>query len=164
MLRSVRTVVNNQADAEDILSDTFCYALERIRAGTLDGSTPLFRWAWTTIRWRAAHHTQASRRRFVIVFNEQAPTRAEPAKDVDVLMRDRITLLLAELDPMDASLILRLAEGFTRDEIASALGLPLRTYDTVRVAVIDRFHTAWRAQFGEESISESMLSEATRSW
>jgi RNA polymerase sigma-70 factor (ECF subfamily) len=129
--RVVRSMVPGDADAEDIVQDTFLKALGALDRYTRRPGTRFISWllaiAVNTVRKRAAKLG-----RIDAMDAEALEARADEALDSDPLgagldqarLRERLLLLLAELPDRDRwSLTLRYGGGLSAAEVAAICGL-----------------------------------------
>lgn len=127
--RVARSVVRDNALAEDVVQETFIKAWQH--ADTFAGEVPIRNWLL-----RIAHNVAVSTLRTI---RDQATdpgtlpqtSRTEPGPDTVVETRMTITDALEQLDPLSRSIVvLREVEMFSYDEISDILDLPLPTVKT----------------------------------
>jgi RNA polymerase sigma-70 factor (ECF subfamily) len=139
-----RTLTGNDADAEDVVQETFAGACES--AGSFRGESSVKTWL-TKILVRRAAKTRRSGRRWNLNFLSRsappAPAAAKtPTDGVD--SRLDVTEMLARLSPEHREVIvLRELQGLSYEEIAAALGVPRGTVESrlhrARRELKDRF-------------------------
>ena len=135
----VRTMVHDDADAEDLTQDVFVRVWKSIGRFRGDSafSTWLFRIAVNVAR---THLSRRSRwRLFSRPASDESPDAPADAEDLpsperledDVVRRDLIDRALATLSPdLRAAVTLRDVEGLEYREIARALDIPLGTVES----------------------------------
>jgi RNA polymerase sigma-70 factor (ECF subfamily) len=128
--------VRTREDAEDVVQEAFARAWKDL--DRYDASRPFAPWFFTIVRNAARNAHRRDRRWQEVPITddvvERVPDERQDRDPVDRLhFDDRIVALLEELSPMQRSCF-RLAEleGFSRDEVATMLGV---TAATVRVHV-----------------------------
>jgi RNA polymerase sigma factor (sigma-70 family) len=121
LYRYCRSIVGNDADAQDALQSAFAAALVALRRGGRDA--PLRPWLF-----RITHNEAVSllrRRRPVVELTEGTEAAAPSAAD-RALERERLTLLVSDLrelgDRQRGALVMRELSGLSHAEIALALG------------------------------------------
>src|SRR6185437_4363470 len=121
LYRYVRTIVSEDADAQDALQSTFMRALAALRRGQRDA--PLRPWLF-----RIAHNEAVSllrRRRPTVELSEAAHPRAPSAAE-DSAQRARLVQLVGDLqqlsDRQRRALVMRELSGLSHEQIALALG------------------------------------------
>ena len=121
LYRYCRSILNNDADAQDALQSTFAAAFASLRAGQRDA--PMRPWLF-----RIAHNESISilRRRRPAVELSQAPEHATSSIEDQVAERAALSVLLRDLhqltDRQRSALVLRELSGLSHQEIAIALG------------------------------------------
>jgi RNA polymerase sigma factor (sigma-70 family) len=122
LYRYCRSIVGNEADAQDALQSTFVAALVALRRGARDA--PVRPWLF-----RIAHNESISllRRRRPTVELSQAPDPGAPSAAEQAFERDRLQLLVSDLrelgDRQRGALVMRELSGLSHEEIAVALGV-----------------------------------------
>jgi RNA polymerase sigma-70 factor, ECF subfamily len=146
-------LVGNDADAEDVLQETFLGAVGQLK--DFQGRSAVKTWL-TRILINQAHNLRRSRRvrRATSVddapSNDRSLTHHSPADPVGHRMD--IEKMLATLAPeFREVLILRDLQGFTYDEIAQALNIPRGTVESR----IHRARTTIRQRFQEYGGTEA---------
>jgi RNA polymerase sigma-70 factor (ECF subfamily) len=122
----LRTLTRNSADADDIAQETFLAAWTQARR--FRGESSVRSWL-CAIAWRKAqgmHRSAFRRARRESAYHEMTPASSGGAGSADA--RIAVTEALAAL-PLDqrGAVALCLGCGFTHEEAAAALGLPLGT-------------------------------------
>ena len=125
-----RTLTGSDADAEDVVQETFAGACEA--AGRFRGESSVKTWL-TKILVRRAAKARRSGRRWSLNFLAQsappAPASEAPTRGVDSRMD--VTEMLARLSPEHREvLVLRELQGLSYEEIAAALGVPRGTVES----------------------------------
>src|SRR5436305_7479529 len=122
LFRYCRSIVGNDADAQDVLQSSLASALVALRNGTRDA--PLRPWLF-----RISHNeavTLLRRRRPSVELSEQLEPVAPSAVE-DVLRRERLATLVADLQELGerqrGALVMRELSGLSHAEIAVVLGV-----------------------------------------
>ena len=143
LYRYCRSIVGNEADAQDVLQSTFASALVALRRGARDA--PLRPWLF-----RIAHNEAISllrRRRPTVELSDSVDLRAPSAAE-QALERARLELLVRDLrelgDRQRGALVMRELSGLGHEEIALALDV---TVGTAKQAIFEARQTL--AEFAE---------------
>jgi RNA polymerase sigma-70 factor, ECF subfamily len=143
LFRVARSILKNEADAEDALQDAYLQAYRRI--GDFRGEAQLGTWLTRIVINQALMRLRADRRdRVVVAFNQADANGGDAATDVpdekaespnDAAFRAEIRRLLEhridELPlPMRTVLIMRDVEDMSVQETAESLGIPPATVRT----------------------------------
>ena len=141
------------ADAEDVLSETWLRAVERLRGFEWRG-IGLLHWLSAIARRTALERLRRAHREEVVpdlaeIFGE-VPDGA-PSAEADMIaaerlrrMRDRVAATLALLPPRHAdALSLRLLEGRERTECAEAFGISIGAFDVLLHRAARGFARRW---------------------
>jgi RNA polymerase sigma factor (sigma-70 family) len=121
LYRYCRSILNNEADAQDALQSSFAAAFASLRAGQRDA--PIRPWLF-----RIAHNESISilRRRRPVLELTQAPDYAMSSIEDQVVERAALSTLMRDLheltDRQRSALVLRELSGLSHQEIAIALG------------------------------------------
>jgi RNA polymerase sigma factor (sigma-70 family) len=121
LYRYCRSILNNDADAQDALQSAFAAAFASLRAGQRDA--PMRPWLF-----KIAHNESISilRRRRPALELSQAPEPATGSIEDQVAERAALSVLLRDLrqltDRQRSALVLRELSGLSHQEIAIALG------------------------------------------
>jgi RNA polymerase sigma factor (sigma-70 family) len=121
LYRYSRSIVRDDADAEDVLQSTFASAFVALKRGQRDA--PLRPWLF-----RIAHNEAISlvRRRRAGADATEAPERHAPSAEERAGERARLAVLVADLQELPerqrGALLMRELSGLSHDEIAIALG------------------------------------------
>jgi RNA polymerase sigma factor (sigma-70 family) len=122
LYRYCRSIVGNDADAQDALQSAFAAALVALRRGARDA--PLRPWLF-----RITHNEAVSllRRRRPVVELTEADEPAAPSTVERALERERLALLVSDLrelgDRQRGALLMRELSGLSHAEISLALGI-----------------------------------------
>ena len=130
-----RALTGNEADAEDVVQETFAAACEA--AGSFRGEASVKTWLTKILVRRAARSRRAGLRwRFLSLSSPAAadepppaPASPGPASAVDSDMD--VTVMLERLSPEHREVIvLRELQGLSYEEMAAALGVPRGTVES----------------------------------
>jgi len=122
LYRYCRSIVGNDADAQDALQSAFAAALVALRRGARDA--PLRPWLF-----RITHNEAVSllRRQRPVVELTEADAPTAPSTVERALERERLTLLVSDLrelgDRQRGALLMREMSGLSHAEISLALGI-----------------------------------------
>lgn len=156
--RIIRPRVRGQADAEDVLVETFTVALEKLAEFQWRGRS-LFGWL-ARIAINKCHDlgrgvARDDKRRDALR-HEPVPSPPRPDERVSRLA-DRaaatrqVEAVLATMNPRyGLALRLRLLEGRERAECAERLEIKLGTFDVLLLRATRSFRKAWQRLYGEE--------------
>jgi RNA polymerase sigma factor (sigma-70 family) len=143
LYRYCRSILHNDADAQDALQSTLAGALAALQRGKRDA--PLRPWLF-----RIAHNEAISlvRRRGDFGELTEAPERGVPSAEDAAGGRARLALLIADLrelpDRQRGALLMRELSGLSHEEIATALGTSV---GTAKQAIFEARRAL--AEFGE---------------
>ncbi len=162
MSRVIRPRTGTEADAEDVLVDTFRTALEMLDRFRWMGRS-FFSWLARIAANKCVDVARAGKSRAGAVER----FAAEPGDDGDALRPDRLVLaqaerehlgervgvVMGELNPRYArALQLRLLDGLERAECAERMEVRIGTFDVVLLRAVRAFRKRWAQRFGEEDI------------
>ena len=156
--RVIRPRVRTDADAEDVLVESFVTALRKLDQFQWQGRS-LFGWlariAVNTCHDLGRLAAREERRRIALVARDLTP----PPRPDDVVerlsdrerARTQIAVVLDELRPRYAlALRFRLLEDLPRSECAQMLEVSVATFDVVLLRAVLAFRKLWAARFSED--------------
>ena len=131
ILRSALVMTGNAAEAEDLTQETFLQAMRGLNR--FDGRSRLETWVYSILlnqhRRRLRTKERSWRRR--LRWFHQKTKKQEPSPVTPLLeseLKETLWSRVAELpEPQKQAVLLRYAEGFTYEEIASLLDCPIGT-------------------------------------
>lgn len=140
------------ADAEDVLSETFETALSRVRSFEWRG-TPLLHWLSAIARRKVLEHVRRRSRReqHALPMDDLEPGDGVPTAEAELVrlvevesVRKKVHDTLAALNPRYAEVLrLRLLANRSREDCAAALGLSVPTFDVVLHRAVKAFAKEW---------------------
>jgi RNA polymerase sigma-70 factor (ECF subfamily) len=137
--------------AEDLTQEVFLRALE---APPLNPKPWLFAVALNMARDEGRRDTREGRRLELLKGEAQGATAPAPDEDLEQSeQRSAVRQALAQLTEQDRSALLLKAEGFSYDEIASALGLAKGAIGTTLARARRRLVEAYRGREGMSDVA-----------
>jgi len=131
--RLARYLTRNDADADDVVQDSYLRALRHFGGFRGQGEVQGRAWVLSIVRntaysWRSRHHAEASAVEFDEALHGEAA--GEPA-DAELARRDARETLAQALDGLPRELreviLLREIEGLSYKEIGDVVGVPIGT-------------------------------------
>ncbi|GAA3872408.1 RNA polymerase sigma factor [Leifsonia kafniensis] len=147
------TVVRNQADAEEVLSDTFLTLWrKRESVGFIDGSA--LPWLIATTRYQSLNRRRAGFREAAISLNDEIDSHTSVGADVTAAERQltaRLDEIIAGLGPLEQRIVqLCLVNNLSYEQAAKKLGV---SHATVRNR-LSRARAQLRHELAHEEDSE----------